>query len=74
MEHPGPCELGAEVATAEADSRAGELAAATVVDPPGASQDKQPPLSLTVAARDKQDKQLPLSPAPGRGLSGSPKC
>ena len=33
-EHPGPWRLGAEVATAGADSRAGEPAAATVV-PPG---------------------------------------
>ena len=34
-EHPGPCELGAVVVTAGADSRAGQLAAASVVVPPG---------------------------------------
>ena len=34
-EHPGPCGLGAAVVTAGADSRAGELAAASGVVPPG---------------------------------------
>ena len=36
-EHPGPSGLGTEGVTAEADSRAGELAAATVVVPPVSS-------------------------------------
>uniref|UniRef100_A0A8C0L6Y1 E3 ubiquitin-protein ligase n=1 Tax=Canis lupus dingo TaxID=286419 RepID=A0A8C0L6Y1_CANLU len=49
------------------ESRAPELANATVVVPPGASQGKQPPLSLTVASPDKQDKHYSLSPTPGRG-------
>ena len=44
--------------TAGAESRSPELAAATGVVPPGASRGKQPP----------------LSPAPGRGQSSSPKC
>ncbi|CAK7300252.1 hypothetical protein VULLAG_LOCUS8157 [Vulpes lagopus] len=57
-EHPGPCRLRAPIGTAGADSRAGEKAADTVVVPPGASQDKQPPLSH----------------APGRRLSTYPKC
>ena len=35
LEHPGPCGLRAAIVTAGADSRAGELAAATVVVPPG---------------------------------------
>ena len=35
LEHPGPCRLGAAVVTAGADFRAGQLAAATVVVPPG---------------------------------------
>ena len=35
-----------------AECRAPELAAATVVVPPGTSQDKQPPLSLTVTSLD----------------------
>lgn len=52
--------------TVGAESRAPELATATVVVPPGASQDKQPPLSLTVASQDKQLKYL--------SLSSSPKC
>ena len=35
-----------------------KLVAPTVVVPPGASQNKQPPLSLTVASQDKQIKHL----------------
>ena len=69
-EHLGQCGLGAVVVTVGADSRAGELGAATVVAPPGVSQGKLP-LSLKVAS---QDKQLLLSCAPGRGLSSSPRC
>ena len=55
-------------------SRDLELAASTVIVPPGTSKDKQPPLSLTVAWTDKEVKHLSLSPAPGRGLSSSSKC
>ena len=68
-EQPGPCGLRVQVVTMGADSRDGELAVATVVAPPGASQDKKLPLSITLAS---EDKQLPLSGAPGRGLSSSP--
>ena len=34
-DHPGPWGLGAAVVTVGADARAGELAAATVIVPPG---------------------------------------
>ena len=62
------------VVTAGADSKAPELATPTVVVPSGASQDKQPPMCLTVASPYKQLKHLSLSLAPGRGLSSSPMC
>ena len=69
-----PLQTESSIVPAGADSRAPELAAATVAVPPGASQDKQRPLGLTVTSPDKQDKQLPLSLALGRGQSSSPRC
>ena len=69
-----PLRTESSLVTAGADFRAGELATTTVAVPPGASQDKQPPLSLTVTSLDKQLKHLSLIPTPGRGLSSSPKC
>ena len=48
-----PLQTESSRVTAGADSRPGELAAATVVVPPGASQDKQPLLRFTVASQDK---------------------
>ena len=65
LEHPGPCTLGAAVVTAGADSRAAQLAAPTVVVPPGVT------LYLGLS-RGLTDKQLPLSHTPGRGLGSSP--
>ena len=69
-----PLQTESSVVTAGADSRALELAAATVVVPTGASQDKKTPISLIVPSLYKQVKRLSLSPEPGRGLSSSPKC
>ena len=69
-----PLQTESSVVIAGADSRAPGLAAATVVVPTGASQDKKTPLSLTVPSLYKQFKHLSLSPEPGRGLSSSPKC
>lgn len=69
-----PLQTESSVVTAGADSRALELAAATVVVPTGASQDKKTPISLIVPSLYKQVKHLSLSPEPGRGLSSSPKC
>ena len=49
------------IVTAEAESGAPELAAATAIVPPGASQNKQPPLSLTIVSPDTQHKHILLS-------------
>ena len=71
-EHPDLCGLGAAVVTAGADSRAGELATASGVVPPG--------VTLCLGGAGPQgtgvshDKQLPLSRAPGRGWGISPRC
>ena len=62
------------IITAAADFRAGELTAATIVVPIGATQDKQCLLSFTGVSRDKQVKQLSRNLAPGRGLSSSPNA
>ena len=71
-EHLGQCGLGAAVVTVGADSRAGELAATSVVVPPCVT------LCLEEAgcqgAEASRGKQLPLSPAPGGGRGISPRC
>ena len=64
LEHPGLCGLGAVGDTAGADSRAGELAATRLVVPPSVTCLGQ---SRLPGNRASQDKQLPLSRAPGRG-------
>ena len=70
-EHPGQCGLGASVVTAGADSRAGELATASRVVPPGVTLclgEAGPPGNKGLMG----GKQLPLSPAPGGGGGAAP--
>ena len=66
-EHPVPCALGAAVVTVGADSRSGQLAAATVVVPPGVT------LYLGLS-RGLTGLRIPLNCRPGRGLGSSPRC
>ena len=62
-QHPDPYMLRAPIVIARAESMAEKLAA-TVVFPPGDSQDNKPPLSFTMVSQLKQVKQISLSLAP----------